>query len=182
MYSCNSGKLVTEEVKYLESGTEANFYREGIRLTKLLGYCMKGSLLLPHNELVQVLEICNLWQKHHVSLPGERSNGHSWCGLLSVSYYDANSDKGREVSKSELDEFRSSEAYEKWKDKKEKLEEELNQRFKKQLSTPSLDARITRFELELKYKGGKEVCLIEWDVKALKDFIPLYRQRRENYA
>ncbi|MDD4878623.1 MAG: hypothetical protein PHO02_06345 [Candidatus Nanoarchaeia archaeon] len=183
IYECSSGELVSEEAEHRDYGTEANFYREGIRLTRLSRYVMQnGTLLVPNEELNCLLSICNLWEKRHRSLPGERSYGHSWCGLISVDYYDADSDTPRTIWKGKLSRHKDTDVYNRWEENKYKLEEQLNERFKNQLSTPSLDARITRFELELQYKDGNSKALLtEYDVKAVKDFVSLYRKRRKKY-
>lgn len=180
IYDCNSGNLVTEEAEHRDYGTKANFYREGIRLTELSRYVMQGSLLIQNQDFNYLLSIFKLWEEHHNSLPGSKSYGHSWSGWISTGYFEAGSDNSVFcTNKTNKREKKVKEFEESRKDAEKKLNEEL----KEELVTPTLDAKITRFELELKYgKGGTTALLTERDIAALKDFIPLYSKRRKMYA
>ena len=192
IYSCNSGKLVTEEVEHRKYGTKANFYREGIRLTELSRYCIgPGTLLVPSNEFNSLLSIFKLWEEHHKSLPGSKSYGHSWSGWLSTDYFAAGSDKPEFTEynpKSRAESVRkksgnnNSKQVEEWKEKAKKSGEELNEKLEDKLSTKTLEAKISRFELELKYKDSNTTGLLtEYDIAAFRDFVPLYRKRRNSY-
>lgn len=181
VYSCNSNKLVTEESEHLDYGVKANFYKEGIRLTELSRYCMEGSLLVPNEEINPLLLIFNLWGQHHNSLPGSMAYGHSWCGWLSTDYFEAGSEEIA-FSISKNDDKTKAKA-EKYKEEQKEAEAELNERLESKLSTSTLEAKISRFELELKYKNsGTKALLTEYDIKAIRDFVPLYRKRRKLYA
>ena len=140
IYSCNSGKLVTEEVEHRKYGTKANFYREGIRLTELSRYCIgPGTLLVPSNEFNSLLSIFKLWEEHHKSLPGSKSYGHSWSGWLSTDYFAAGSDKPEFTEynpKSRAESVRkksgnnNSKQVEEWKEKAKNPEKSLMKSWK----------------------------------------------------
>jgi hypothetical protein len=192
VYSCNTNRLVTEEAEHLDYGVKANFYKEGIRLTQLSRYFIQhGTLLIQDEEIDPLLSIFNLWEKHHQSLPGSKSYGHSFCGWLSTDYFAAGSDEQEFTEhnpKSPVDTARkkssnnNSKQVEEWKEKAEKAEEELNEKLEDKLSTKTLEAKISRFELELKYKDSDTTGLLtENDIAAFRDFVPLYRKRRKNY-
>jgi len=180
IYSCNSGKLVSEEVEHRKYGVEANFFDEGIRLTQLSKYFIQnGTLMIPNKEIDPLLSIFNLWEKHHNSLPGSKSYGHSFCGWISTDYFAAGSDEPEfYTSKSN----RREKQVEKFKKDRIKAEKDLDERLKSKLSTKTLEAKISRFELELKYKDSDTTGLLtENDIAAFRDFVPLYRKRRKNY-
>ncbi|MFH1065094.1 MAG: hypothetical protein V1734_01150 [Nanoarchaeota archaeon] len=193
IYDCKTGNLITEEAEHRDYGTEANFYKEGIRLTQLSRHCIEnGTLLIPNEEIDSLLSIFNLWEKRHESLPGSKSYGHSWCGWLSTDYFAAGSDKPEFAEynpKSRVDSARkksgnnNSKQVEEWKEKAEKLKEELNEKLKGRLSTKTLEAKISRFELELRYKeSDTKGLLTENDIAAFRDFAPLYGKRRSRYS
>lgn len=182
VYSCNTNRLVTEEAEHLDYGVKANFYKEGIRLTQLSRYFIAhGTLLIPNEEIDPLLSIFTLWEKHHESLPGSRSYGHSWCGWLSTDYVAAGSDDiAFSISKNN---GANTKKAEKWKEEQKEAEAKLNERLESNLSTSTLEARISRFELELKYKHSDTTGLLtENDIAAFRDLVPLYKKRRCLYS
>ena len=198
VFSCSSNSLITEEAEHLDYRVKANFYKEGIRLTQLSRYFIAdGALLIQDEEIDPLLSIFNIWEKQHKSLPGSRSCGHSWCGWISTDYFAAGSDKPAFTEhnpKSPADSVRKKSSNNnpkrvvEWKTEQEKAEEQLNETLEDKLSTKTLEAKISRFELELKYKGkdAKEnknigALLTEYDIAAIRDFVPLYRKRRSQY-
>ncbi len=198
VYSCNSRELIKEEAEHRKYGVEADFCIEGIRLTKLSRYFITSnndgnnrSLLVSNAEINPLLLVFRLWEKHHNSLSGSLAYGHSWSGWISTDYFEPYTDKPafteynpkspvpsvREKSKGN-----NQQRVEEWKKEAERADAELNEKLRNRLSTASLEARIRRFELELCCKNtNTRALLTENDIKAIKDFVPLYRKRRKNY-
>ena len=173
--------LITERFRHKESLLEADLGRERIYVRN------PHSFPLEANETSYVLEFIEKWNELSFSLPGNLSGGNPLGGINSISYYPANSNK-EELCITGHDSVLKYIQSEEWRtiiDKIDKAVEELNKKVANSLKKGSLQACISRFDLEIYRTDTTHIDLVMFlnkaEMNGMKEFISMYEHRKGSY-